>query len=242
MTDLHARKRQFKGIDTAEADKLCRGAVGIVARYCSMIIAVSCNVADAERLAPRQASADAVRLLDGFVSPYNCCMHWAMFSMGEMLRTSGQRVEYWFEQGDGFQGAARRFVATLANPHGESLKRSYGQASVRFVSANDARLFGAADLVAWEWARHVDRVKTKQPTRRSLAALMGSECVIDDQPGHNTVGRYANHLEGTKLERFFGKLTMMFKATTAEEVSAAAASTAWDTDSPSPPSIAADGG
>ena len=51
---------------------------------------------------------------------------------------------------------------------------NYGIARVVVASKNDIEgIFHAADLIAWEWAKHIDRLRDGQPMRGSLRALIG---------------------------------------------------------------------
>lgn len=229
MTDLHNRKEQFEGIDDAEADRLCRGAINILNKRASFIAVVSCDVDEVSRLLPNQSAPDSAFMLDAVASAYNCCMHWGMCAMGGMLAAAGQqRAQYWFELGDEFQGHSRRFLSRLSRPEAEPLRRTYGYMSDAFVSATDARLFEAPDVVAWEWARHVDLLRQSKNPRKSLAALLGGTALIDGKPGFESGARYANHFEGRKMERFFGKYQQTINATSVEGIWDAARSREWD--------------
>lgn len=229
MTDLHNRRKEFAGIGDEEAYRLCRGAVEIINRRATLIAVASCDIGEVARLAPRSSRPDAELLQEALSTSYSCCMHWLMHVMGSMLaRDASQRMHYWFELGDEHQGIARRFLSELSSPMLEPLRRSYAYGESAFVAARDARLFEAADLVAWEWGRHVDGVRAGRCTRKSLAALMGGPCVHEGHAVHNSVGRYARHLSGQVLVRYFGKMGAVVNATSHEEVSAAVASNAWD--------------
>lgn len=219
MTDLHARKGAFKGISDAEADRLCRAAVRAINEHASFIAVVSCDEPEVNRLTPRETLEHSELLMDGMRSAYNCGLHWAMMAMG-LLAGCNQRIQYWFERGDEFQGAARRFLASLNEPNAEPLRQSYCYGSDAFVSKADANLFDTADFVAWEWGKHADRVREGRSARPSLAALMDGPCVVAGQPFWQSATRYANHYTGKPLENFFGKMGRIMLATSQAEVDA----------------------
>lgn len=219
MTDLHARKGAFAGISKEEADRLCRAAVRVINDHASFIAVVSCHDEEVRRQAPREAAADSEPLLDSARSAYNCGLHWTMMALGTLLGRQ-QRIQYWFERGDEFQGAARRFLATLNDPRADALRRSYCYGSDAFVSKADAVLFDAADIVAWEWGKHVDRLREGKGARPSLVALMDGPCVVSQQPFLWSATRYANHYTGKPLENYFSKMQRLMLATSHEEVDA----------------------
>jgi hypothetical protein len=219
MTDLHARAGEFKGITDSEADRLCRGAIGIINAHAAIVTAVSCDASEVERLTPRLAESHAEPLLDTMRSPYNCGLHWTMMAMG-MLAGRQQRMQYWFELGDEFQGAARRFLTTLNDPKVKPLRRSYCYGSDAFVSKKDAHLFDAADLIAWEWGTHINRMRAGRKVRPSVMALMNGPCVVEGKAYHASAGRYANHYTGQPLERFFSKMGRIMVATSHAEIDA----------------------
>ncbi|GIK86562.1 MAG: hypothetical protein BroJett026_20430 [Betaproteobacteria bacterium] len=221
MADLHARKGEFDGITAEDAGRYCKAAVQIINRYASVVVAVSCDVDEVERLRPKGPEFDSHQIIDSARSSYNCGLHWTMMALGGILG-DGQRVQYWFERGDRFQGASRRFLETLNNPDYERLRHAYCYGSDAFVDKADAPLFDAADLVAWEWGKHIDRVRAEQPVRPSLIALMGDQCVVDGKPGYRSDvrGRGAIHASGEPLARFFRKLSALILARSHEEVDA----------------------
>lgn len=220
MTDLHARKREFLGVSDKGADQLCRAAIRTIATYATIVISVSCDIDEVARLTPRDVTNDALPLADALRSAYNCCLHWAMHAMGSAT-SQAEHIQYWFELGDEYQGAARRFLTTLNDSKAEPLRRAYSYGSDAFVSKADARLFEVPDVVAWEWAKNIDRFREGKNSRPSLEALMGGPCLQDNAPGHHSVGRYARHFTGAPLERFFRKMGAVMAATSTEEVQAA---------------------
>ena len=71
MTDLHARRGDFAGIDDSEADRLCRGAVGAIKGLATAVAVVSCDIEEVARLTPTDYSDDAEPLADTMRSAYN---------------------------------------------------------------------------------------------------------------------------------------------------------------------------
>jgi len=222
MADLHARKGEFDGISLEDADRYCRSAVAIINRFASFVVAVSCDIEEVNRLRPSGPPFDAHDIMNSHRSAYNSCLHWIMTLLGGTIgRDDQQRVQYWFELGDEFQGASRRFLADINEPHMEKLRRSYCYNSDAFVSKADAPLFDAADFVAWEWGKHVDRLRAGQHVRPSLIALMGDSCIADGKPYHRSSHRAAIHTTGEPLAKFFRKIAALIVARSVEEVDAA---------------------
>lgn len=220
MTDLHARKGAFAGIDDSEAGSLCRGAIAAINECALAVATISCDVAEVTSLIPTNATPDAESLADTMRGPYNTCLHWTMMVMGRMFDLEPpQRIQYWFEMGDEFQGAARRFLAVI-NGHqfAEPLRRSYAYGSDVFAAKADVVPFDAADVVAWEWRKHVERIRANQKVRPSLTALMNGSCTADGQAFHNTNARYGNHFTGASLRRYFDKMGAVMRATSVEEI------------------------
>ena len=220
MADLHARKGDFEGISAEDAGRYCQSAVRIINRYATAVVAVSCDVDEVEQHRPRGPQFDSHQITDISRSAYNLCVHLTMMGLGGMLGRDGQKVQYWFELGDKFQSASRRFLESLNHPKHEPLRQAYCYGSDAFVSKADAPLFDAADMVAWKWGKHIDRVRVGQPPRPSLAALMGSLCVVDGKPGHKARGRVAIHACGKPMARYFRKQSALILARSHEEVAA----------------------
>jgi hypothetical protein len=222
MTDMSARKGEFEGVPPEQTDRLCRAAISAIVGNATAIAVVSCDVSEVEKYRPRETTHHSEPLADSMRSAYNCCLHWSMTVMGRMLATEPpQRVQYWFETGDLFQDAARRFLATINHPHALPLRQGYAYGSDVFAAKADVVSFDAADIVAWEWRKHVERFRSGAKERPSLTALMDGPCVVGGQPFHNTVGRYGNHFSGAPLVRFFDKMGAILRATSVAEIEAA---------------------
>ncbi len=218
MTDLHARRRAFSGISDQEAGDFCKAAVSIVKKYASLIACISCDSHEVARLIPDTSKnqPEMLRLIS--TSTYTCCLHWAMSATGRLLRDSPQKIQFWFETGDQHQGDARQWLSTINQPYWEEIRQLYCYSTDAFVSKADAPLFGAADLVAWEWGKHIDRIRERKAIRPSLTALMNGPCIYDGQPYCQSDTRLALHYTGQSLENYFNKMGRLIRATSFQEV------------------------
>ena len=221
MTDLHNRKGAFEGIGDEEADRLCRGAIGIINEYASAHVAISCDVPAVEALGIREAKPQSTPLVDGFRHAYPCCLHWAMCAMGDVVgkqRNSG--IAYWFELGDDFQGQARNFLSHIAKPDNKPLRDAYQHESDVFAPKEKAPLFGLADVLAWEWARHVSATGSGRQTRKSLAAVMNGHSCRTDQgiPFFKASNKYAIHYTGWPMDKFFDRLRRVMLSSSMDEM------------------------
>jgi hypothetical protein len=221
MANVHNRMGAFAGISHAEADRICRRAVDIANAHASHIAVVSCDVAEVRALAVKGANADreSVRLLDGFMNPYPAGLHWSMAAAGALVGEQRSRIAYWIEKGDDFQGQSRAYLDYIdAAPHGEVIKSLYQMGATVFTEKDDVRLFDVADMVAWEWSRHVRRVRAEEPSRKSLVALMGTSGVVNGHPYVSTERRYGAHYSGGQVERFFRRMDALLNASSVAEV------------------------
>lgn len=225
MTDLHSRKKQFAGVDKDEADRLCRGSIAIVNKYASYVSAVSCDVAEVTSALPKGGRPDSEWLVYAHRGVYPACLHWAMVALGTAVQTP-RNITYWIEAGDEFSGSARQWLDLVSQKQGATIRATYGMAGYSFVPADEVRLFEAADMVAWEWAKHVSRLRVPgTPIRPSLQALMGVDCVVDGQPFVKAPGRYGSHYTGEPLRRYLSKVQRLMDAPSVEAVEAVVAET-----------------
>jgi hypothetical protein len=145
--------------------------------------------------------------LDGFRRAYATCCHLAMTTLGELIRVNNgiPAVAYFFESGDRYQAQSQRFISQITTA--PLLKDSYCHKSHTVADKADARLLETADILAWEWAKHRDRVRSHQPTRPSLIAVLNP-----DSSGHMgetdfaSRTRMAMHISGEPPERYFNKV------------------------------------
>ncbi|MDP2331172.1 MAG: hypothetical protein Q8M19_10825 [Reyranella sp.] len=203
MTDWHARRGPFTDWSADKSHGRLVESLGIVNRYASYAVAVSCDAADVEKLAPKGADANSKVFHDGLARSYALCCHMAMYSLARLApgaRQNPPRIAYFFESGDAHQGESQRFISeVVSGPMGAAL---YGCRSHSKLAKTDSRLFEIADIVAWEWAKHIDRIgEGKTQMRGSLKALLGE--------GHSSEFDFASdsrvmmHMRGPALERFY---------------------------------------
>lgn len=219
MTDMHSRKKEFKGLSDQDADKLCRESVAIINRYASFISVISCDAKEVVPSLPTDSAGDGGWILDAYKGVYPCCMHWALIQMGAIAGHQRDGIAYWFELGDEYWKAADRYLSKINSPEAAPLRERYALASKAFLPATDARLFEAADIVAWEWAKHVERKAAGQPVRPSLIALMdGAPCIVNDKPFCRTDKRAANHYTGLPVAKYMNDVSQILNATSVDEM------------------------
>ncbi|MFZ5779057.1 MAG: hypothetical protein ACOY4R_02470 [Pseudomonadota bacterium] len=205
MTDLHALRKDFRNWTSHQAGEHLIRSVKLINRFASYAVAVSCDVADVERLAPRRADADSAVIHGGLAHSYALCCHMAMFALADLVRKTRQGapdIAYFFERGDEHQGESQRFISTaVASPAGPPL---YACRSHVVMQASDARLFEMADIFAWEWAKHIERVAVGRTKKRgSLRALLGGEG--SDDLSFVSPSRHLFHMRGAALKRFYAR-------------------------------------
>lgn len=175
----------FRGIKSAERDRLMREAVKIIKRRVSAGFAVSCNVKEVERLAPR---------VRGLSHAYPLCCHLSMIAVGQFVSKSSpyESVTYVFEAGHLHQNEAMEFMRNvIQNPDVTNAYRYSGHA---FLPKSDAVPLQAADMLAWEWAKFRDETYERgiRPIRKSLRSLFEAY-----------VTRYSGaHITGPALAKF----------------------------------------
>jgi hypothetical protein len=209
MTDLHSRApgTAFEGWAGDQAGERLKNSVRIINRYASYAVCISCDLLEVERLSPKSASAGSEMFLDGFRHAYAICCHLAMALLSKNIREFAGRsdISYFFESGDQHQAESQRFIAlAVTDP---VLKRMYGYRSHTVADKGHIRLLETADIIAWEWAKHRDRIRNGQRIRPSLIAILDP-----DSSGHmselDAASEYrrAVHLTGHPLERYFYKV------------------------------------
>ena len=71
----------------------------------------------------------------------------------------------------------------------------------------DVKLLETADILAWEWAKHQDRIKDKRHMRPSLLAMLDPRSSgIMSRTDFASPSRRAAHLTGEPLGRYFDKV------------------------------------
>jgi hypothetical protein len=190
MRDLAQRTRSFRGIGSAEQQRLVVEAVRIINGRMTAGFAVSCNAKEVKEIGPKW--------IKGFGHAYPLCCHLCMTSVGKFLRAFGSadRVAYVFESGHPREGEARTFMRQVVL--NADVKESYRYGRDVFLPKSDAVPLQAADLLAWEWAKFRDETLERgiRPIRKSLLALL-----------QNDPKRYSlSHVTGAPLKKFMGKI------------------------------------
>ncbi len=191
MTDLHNRKGDFEGIDDDEVSKIMVGTVRIIRRYASFAMAVACDgqlVADSLPTVAAK-SPDMENVVAAFRSTYGFMCHFVMTALGTRANNGRsnavRQISYVFERGDEGQGGLKRYLEYLGDePHHRLLLDGYSYGRMTISDRDQIEgIFHAADLVAWEWARHVGRHKAGEPMRKSLSTLVGNFPAASDKFG-----------------------------------------------------------
>lgn len=197
MTDLHSRKGDFAGWDGDRVSTRFKDSVGIVRDFATYCVAVSCDVGEYATVAPEVAAEEHKAYLDGFRNAYPFCMHMAMMALGCLVKDP-DGIHYFIESGDKDQGQARKFIQFASGlPY---LGNLYRVRSHTVGRKQDFRLLEGADILAWEWTKHVRRDPDDPRVRKSLAVLL--EADADDLKGRLAVSnssRYAIHYGGPIL-------------------------------------------
>lgn len=225
MTDLHGSHGQFADLadNPEERGRLCRESIAIINKYASHIVAISCEAPEVVPQLPTPTRPEDEWMRNSYRGIYPCCLHWTLAAMGDSVGHQPRGISYWIEAGDEFYGSAAQFLAEIAKPFAKPLRDHYALASAAFLPSEDARLFECADLVAWEWATHVNRhLAGNKKQRGSLRPLMkNSLCVTDaGAPYVNISGRYANHYSGWPVAKNLSAMQRLMDAASVSEVRA----------------------
>jgi hypothetical protein len=167
MKDLVSRTKGFEGISDPDRVRLVKEAVSIVKRRFSYGVAVTVNIDEYRRLAPR--------FIRGLRNPYPFLCHLAMTAM---VKRAGDYddpdpITYVFEAGHADQGEAELMVGQMNSS--PELRKHYQYHGHAFLPKPDAVPLQAADLLAWEAAKFqhesVDATLNPRPIRLSLLSL-----------------------------------------------------------------------
>lgn len=225
LTDLHALHGVFAELTKDQSSELLKGQVKIIREHASFGVAISCDLNEVSKLLPVEAASGSEPLSNGFRKPYAVCCHLAMHTLGRMASQNGKGagIAYVFEAGDQYNGESKKFIdhALAAGP----MRSVYQCRSHGFLEKPDARLLETSDILAWEWAKHIDRLKEGKAARPSLRALIDGEVSGADYKSANYV---AQHVTGARLDRFCDKVGRLLAATEHSEVTAIAASCSSD--------------
>jgi len=219
MTDLHSRRADFAEFTAAQAGDLLKSLVSITRRHYSCAVAVSVDIETADRHLPKRSTDDSKVLLDGFRRPYSACLWFAMSALRKLARAKGtDGIAYIVESGDQYQTEASRFLSHCSSD--EAMKEDLLLRSYNVLDKRDSRLLESADVLAWEWARHVERMLEGKPTRPSLSAL------LDARPDDLMSTNYLNdrcrvfHLTEAVLAKSGPKFEKLFLADSMESIHA----------------------
>ncbi|MER9687237.1 hypothetical protein [Mesorhizobium sp. M0139] len=230
MTDLNAREGDFKGISKEEVAEIMKGAVAIVRQHASYIVSVSCNSSLISEQFPTNSNGgrESEEMRNAFRSPYGAMCHLCMWALGERAAMISRKpfISYVLESGDEGQKGLVRYAKFVQGESiaGRILIDRYSLAELKTSTKADMEgLFHSADLVAWEWAKHVDRQLTGKPMRQSLLALTGKSEAIEDnfgitlKKGSRFLFRYFNEAH---VDRYVRVLREMIEAKSSGEVDA----------------------
>lgn len=230
MTDLNARKEDFEGIEDDEVDAIMKGTVRIIRKYASYAVAVSCDrslVADNLPVVAQKVP-DMQHMLSAIKSNYGFMCHFAMTGLGgraNLGREIGRHISYVFERGDEGQRGLRKYLEYLGDEdHHQLLLNSYSFNRMTVTDKEELEgIFHAADLLAWEWARHVVRHKQGLPMRLSLAALADNGEVKPTKYGIGLDNERMlfRHFSDERMEAVTAVFRGMMETETAEGVEAA---------------------
>jgi hypothetical protein len=183
MTDLNAREGDFKGISDDEVDEIMRATVGIVRKYASYSVAVSCDLDQVAEFLPVTSSPDpdSREILAAFRSAYGVMCHVCMHYLGgraNQYGKAGRQIMYTLEMGDSGQKGLRRYIEFFENkPEWDknTYLNDYSLHSMQVTRKSEIPgALHATDLIAWEWSKHIERHKAGKPIRASLSAMVGA--------------------------------------------------------------------
>lgn len=208
MTDLHSRKRgtAFADWTGAKAGAYLKKSVDIINKYASYGVCISCDVNEVNSLAPTIAAPGSEIYLVGFRRAYAVCCHLAMFSLSKMVcqHSPSTTINYFFESGDQYQADSQTFISLIRRA---GLGAIYLYGSHTVTEKSKARLLETADILSWEWAKHRERIKSNQPIRPSLTALLDPSLPGQSTPfDYASPSRRAAHITGPALSRYFDKV------------------------------------
>ncbi len=203
MTDLHARKRQFKALDGDEREvrRLTVQQIHAINKRVSFGVGVGVDLKEINAFLPKH--------VEGLGHAFPFCCHMAMQALGGLVKRErgGDQIAYVFECGDEHQREAHRFMENVHQV--PTLKDAYQHYSHAFIGKEQAPPLTAADAFAWEYARYWDQtvLKGKIKMRKSLVSLLSS--------GHTTLEfqrKYSvNFFTGPVLWDSMQKIKLIFQ-------------------------------
>jgi hypothetical protein len=189
-TDMNCGWGEFKDLDKDTSDRMYRGLVATVLKYAELGIAASVSPNEVTTKWPG---------LDGFRTAYAVCCHHVVGRVSSYLRDSGikSRVAYVFEAGHKHAPEADSYMHSIAKS--ERRRDLYHYCSHAFVSKKDMPLLQTADLLAWEWRKHVLE-RGFDATKFSLDNMRGSLRELFERGGKKHI---VGHFTGSDLDRYF---------------------------------------
>jgi len=186
-TDCGNGKKEFKHLVPQQRIELTKSVIGIVKRRMHIGFAVTMSETDFHQVPPPT-------WLKG--GPYMICAMYALSGVSGWAEKNSYDggISYFFEEGDKHQGATSEAIRELCeHPIGKSGFRYHSHAFVPKLGNGPLQ---AADLLAYEWFREIERLNgpnSQRPSRRSFDSLL-------QQPGY-----YAAHFGAADLDKFLKK-------------------------------------
>jgi hypothetical protein len=130
--------------------------------------------------------------------------------MATLARLAGPAndIAYFFESGDDNQFESQEFMARLA-ANAYVAERMYKLRSHAVLKKEDCRLFEMSDIIAWEWAKHIERDAEGKGMRGSLVAILGDGLVQSRPTNILSPTRRGWHITGAPMERYFRRTAEM---------------------------------
>ena len=223
MTDLNAKKKDFKDISSQEASYYIVEAVKIINKHAKFIATASFDMNEISEYLPREAYRKHTKaLLNGFATPYALACHSVMYAIAQ--NTTGN-LSYVFEAGDEGQKAAKKFLEYLRfDNYGSPILDFYRLGSVVYDSKDGSHvLLQSADILAWEWAKNIDRIRSGKKVRKSLDAILeGTPIIRLTSGGYLARGKEveACHFSGEGFTNILKQMSHLLSAKTVDEVNA----------------------
>ncbi len=134
LTVAQYGKGRFAGLDTTQTGQLLTDAISIINERASYAVAVSCNVAEMNRLLPKH--------VQGFEGAYQICCYVAMSALCKLV--GDDEIAYVFESGHAQEKSANRYMSHIFGD--PDLAKEFRHFSHSFVSKNRHWLLQTADV------------------------------------------------------------------------------------------------
>jgi hypothetical protein len=163
MVDFAHRKPPFDKLTRAEIDATQRSIFRILKRHALHGFSVIANTNHFKKTALGEMSDEA----------YSLCLHWCMTQMASWLivHDPGASLSYYIENGNTHQARAGAVIGAELQKGANSFGGAY--LFHQFSSKMDVRLLQAADILAWQSAKHVkDHIKRERAPRKDFLDLV----------------------------------------------------------------------